>query len=41
MFTIEEQTFRLADSATVSGVVSALGFMVGGLITIALLMIFF
>lgn len=41
MFTIEEQTFRLADSATVSGVVSALGFMLGGLITIALLMIFF
>lgn len=41
MFTIEEQTFRLADSATVSGVVSALGFMVGGLITIALLMVFF
>ncbi|MXW05659.1 MAG: hypothetical protein F4Z81_11390 [Gemmatimonadetes bacterium] len=41
LFTIEEQTFRLADSATVSGVVSALGFMVGGLITIALLMIFF
>ena len=41
MFTIEEQTFRLADSATVSGIVSALGFMLGGLITIALLMIFF
>ncbi len=41
MFTIEEQTFRLADSATVSGVVSALGFMVGGLVTIALLTIFF
>jgi hypothetical protein len=41
MFTIEEQTFRLADSATVSGVISALGFMLGGLITIALLMIFF
>ena len=41
MFTIEEQTFRLADSATVSGIVSAVGFMLGGLITIALLMIFF
>ena len=41
MFTIEEQTFRLADSATVSGVVSALGFMVGGLVTIALLTVFF
>lgn len=41
MFTIEDQTFRLADSATVSGVVSAVGFMLGGVITIALLMIFF
>lgn len=41
MFTIEEQTFRLADTATVSGVVSALGFMLGGMITIILLMIFF
>ena len=41
MFTIEDQTFRLADSATVSGVVSAVGFMLGGLITIVLLMIFF
>ena len=41
MFTIEEQTFRLADSATVSGVESAMGFMLSGLITIALLMIFF
>ena len=41
MFTVEEQTFRLADSATVSGIVSALGFMVGGMVTIALLTIFF
>ena len=41
MFTIEEQTFRLADSATVSGVVAAMGFMLGGLITIALLVVFF
>lgn len=41
MFTIEDQTFRLADTATVSGLVSAIGFMLGGLVTIALLMIFF
>ncbi len=41
MFTIEDQTFRLADTATVSGVVSASGFMMGGLITIVLLMLFF
>lgn len=41
MFTIEEQTFRLADTATVCGVVSALGFLMGGLITIVLLTIFF
>lgn len=41
MFTIEEQTFRIADSATVSGVVSAMGFMLGGLTTIALLVVFF
>ncbi len=41
MFTIEEQTFRIADSATVSGVVAAMGFMLGGLTTIALLVVFF
>ena len=41
MFTIEDQTFRLADTATVAGVVSAAGFMMGGLITIVLLMLFF
>ena len=41
MFTVEEQTFRLADSATVSGVLSAVGFLLGGLITIALLIVFY
>ncbi len=41
MFTVEEQTFRLADTATVSGLVSAAGFILGGLVTIVLLVIFF
>ena len=41
LFTVEAQTFRLADAATVSGVVSASGFMVGGLSSIALLTVFF
>ncbi len=41
MFTVEEQTFRLADYATASGVVSAVGFLLGGLSSIILLIIFF
>lgn len=41
MFTVEEQTFRLADYATASGVVSAVGFLFGGLSSIILLIIFF
>ena len=41
MFVVEERTFRIADFATVSGVVSAVGFLLGGLISIALLTFFF
>ena len=41
MFTVEEQTFRLADYATAAGVVSAVGFLLGGLSSIILLIIFF
>ena len=41
LFTVERETFRLADSATVSGVVSAGGFMIGGLSSLLLLMVFF
>ncbi|MDE2798334.1 MAG: hypothetical protein OXI94_06650 [Gemmatimonadota bacterium] len=41
MFTVEEQTFRLANYATASGVVSAVGFLLGGLSSIILLIIFF
>ncbi len=41
LFIIEERTFRLADLATGSGVVSAVGFMLGGLISLVLLTIFF
>ncbi len=41
MFIIEERTFPLADLATGSGVVSAVGFMFGGLISLVLLTIFF
>ena len=41
MFTVEAQTFRIADFATVSGVVSAAGFMLGGLISLVLLTLFF
>ena len=41
MFTVEEQTFRLADYATAAGVVSAVGFLLGGLSSITLLIIFF
>lgn len=41
MFVVEESTFRIADFATVSGVVSAVGFLLGGLISIVLLTLFF
>lgn len=41
MFTVEEQTFRLADYATAAGLVSAVGFLLGGLSSIILLIIFF
>ena len=41
MFVVEEQTFRIADFATVSGVASAVCFMAGGLAGIVLLMLFF
>ena len=41
LFTVEGQTFRLADLATASGVLSAIGFMVGGVASIVLLMLFF
>ncbi len=41
LFIIEEKTFRLADLATGSGLVSAVGFMLGGFISLILLTIFF
>ena len=41
LFTVEEQTFRIADLATAAGVVSAVGFMVGGVASIVLLTLFF
>ncbi len=41
MFTVEEQTFRLADYATAAGIVSVVGFLLGGLSSIILLIIFF
>ena len=41
LFTVEVQTFRLADAATAAGVVSAGGFLIGGLSSIALLTVFF
>lgn len=41
LFTVQDETFRIADFATISGVVSAIGFMLGGLISILLLMIYF
>ena len=41
MFVVEEQTFRIADFATVSGVASAVCFMAGGLAGIVLLTLFF
>ena len=41
LFTVEDQTFRIADLATASGVVSAVGFMAGGVASIVLLTLFF
>ncbi len=41
MFTAEPQIFRLADFATFAGAVSAVGFMLGGLISLILLTLFF
>ena len=41
LFVVEDQTFRIADFATVSGVVSAVSFMTGGLAGIVLLTLFF
>ncbi len=41
LFIIEQKTFRLADLATGSGLVSAVGFMLGGFISLILLTIFF
>lgn len=41
LFTVAGQTFRLADFATVSGTVSAVSFMLGGLSSIVLLTLFF
>lgn len=41
LFTVEAQTFRIADLATASGVLSAVGFMIGGAASIVLLMLFF
>jgi len=41
LFTVEDQTFRIADLATASGVLSAVGFMTGGVASIVLLTIYF
>ncbi len=41
MFNIEGQTWRLADWATLTGIVSAVAFIVGGLAGIGLLVVFF
>ena len=41
LFVIENQTFRIADYATVSGMIAAIGFMAGGSIGIILLALFF
>ncbi len=41
LFTVENQTFRIADMATAAGVVSAIGFMAGGVASIVLLTLFF
>ncbi len=41
MFNIEGQTWRLADWSTLTGIVSAATFIVGGLAGVALLVVFF
>lgn len=41
MFTVERHTFRLADFATATGVASASAFLLGGMASIALLVLFF
>lgn len=41
LFTVQDETFRIADFATISGFVSAVGFMLGGLISVLLLVIYF
>lgn len=41
MFTVGPQTFRIADFSMASGVVSTAGFMLGGMSSIVLLMLFF
>ncbi|MDE0269723.1 MAG: hypothetical protein OXI70_09960 [Chloroflexota bacterium] len=41
LFTVEDQTFRIADLATASGAVSAVGFLAGGVASIVLLTLFF
>ena len=41
MFNIEGQTWRAADWATLTGIVSAIAFILGGVAGIVLLMVFF
>lgn len=41
LFTVQDETFGIADFATISGVASAAGFMLGGVISIVLLMLYF
>ena len=41
MFTVGEQTFRIADFSRVTGLVSTVGFMLGGMSSILLLTLFF
>ena len=41
MFTVGDMTFRIADFAMAAGVVSTAGFMLGGLSSLVLIMLFF
>ncbi len=41
MFVLEKQTFPLANTATALGLISAVGFLLGGLTSIILLILFF
>lgn len=41
MFYVQNQTFRIADFATASGVAAAAAFLLGGVVSIVLLMLFF